>query len=298
MPSSIVVSVRLKGILSSGPNLDEARLRRAFEAGFRAIFGTARAQDGLLSLFPPSEKVGIKINTIGGRALSTRREVSLALAGLLSDSRPNGKDVVIWDRTNRELQDAGYKLSLVGAGPKVLGTDSAGFGYDTDITSHLNIGSRFSTIQSRMVDSSISLALLKDHGMAGLTAGMKNYFGAIHNPNKYHDANCNPFVAELMDTPPIRSKHKLTILDALTVQCHRGPSFHARWAVAYESLVFSRDPVAADYVGWSIIDRLRAERGLASLKDDGREPAYIATAEKMGLGAAQESAVRVVEVEA
>ncbi len=298
MAASLVVIIRMKGILSSGSTLDQARLRRGFEAGFRALFGLSRAMDGVRSLFPDSERIGIKINTIGGRSMATRREVSLALVDTLSESRSEAQDIVIWDRTNRELQDAGYRLNLVGPGPKVLGTDSAGAGYEPDITAHLNIGSRFSTIQSRMIDASISLAVLKDHGTAGLTAGMKNYYGAIHNPNKYHDTNCDPYVAELFDAPPIRSKHRLTILDALLVQCHRGPSYHPRWAVPHESLVFSRDPVAADFIGWTVIEKLRAERGLPSLKDDGRAPAYLFTAEKMGLGVSRLEGIRVVDIEA
>lgn len=298
MSVSLVVLVRLKGILSSGSTLDQPRLRRAFEAGFRALFGLSRAMEGVRSLFLASERIGVKINTIGGRSMATRREVSFALAESLTGSKAEAENIVIWDRTNRELEDAGYRLNLAGPGPRVLGTDSAGIGYEPDITSHLNIGSRFSTIQSRMVEASISLAVLKDHGTAGLTAGMKNYFGAVHNPNKYHDTNCDPYVAELFDAPPVKSKHRLTVLDALLVQCHRGPSYHARWAVPYESLIFSRDPVAADFMGWTVIEKLRAERGLPSLKDDGREPAYLFTAEKMGLGASHQDAVRIVDVEA
>ncbi len=298
MPVSQVVFVRLKGVLSSGTELDQARLRRGFEAGFRALLGADRAADAVLSVFPSSERIGLKINTIGGRSISTRREVSLALAGILTETRRGAKDLVIWDRTNRELQDAGYRLNLAAPGPKVLGTDSAGLGYETEIVSHLNIGSRFSTVLTRMIDASISLAILKDHGTAGLTAGLKNYFGAIHNPNKYHDTNCDPYVAELFDAAPIKTRHRLTIIDALTVQCHRGPSFHARWAVPSETLIFSRDPVAADFAGWKLLEKLRAEKGLPSLKEDGREPAYLFTAEKMGLGAAHDDGLRIVDVEA
>jgi uncharacterized protein (DUF362 family) len=298
MSVSQVVFVRLKGILASGSAPDQDRLRRGFEAGFRALLGKERAADAIASVFPPSERIGVKINTIGGRSISTRREVSLALAGLLSETRRGARDIVIWDRTNRELQDAGYRLNLVGPGPKILGTDSAGLGYEPEIVSHLNIGSRFSTIQTRMIDASISLAILKDHGTTGVTAGLKNYFGAIHNPNKYHDTNGDPYVAELFDTPAVKAKHRLTILDALTVQCHRGPSYHPRWAVPFEALIFSLDPVAADFAGWKVIEKLRSERGLPSLKEDGREPAYLFTAERMGLGAAREDGLRTLDVEA
>jgi len=298
MPASPVVIVRLKGILSSGSSLDGARLRRGFEAGLKALLGTDRPGEAVGALFSSSDRVGLKINAIGGRSLATPPEVSLALAGLLADNGLSEKNIIIWDRTNRELREAGYRLNLADRGPRIFGTDSAGVGYDPDIVSHLNIGSRFSAIQSRLTGASISLAVLKDHGTAGLTAGMKNYYGAIHNPNKYHDTNCDPYVAELFDAPPIKAKHRLSILDALVVQYHRGPSFHKRWAEPYETLLFSRDPVAADFIGWTIIEKLRAAKGLPNLKEDGREPAYLFTAEKMGLGAARKDSIRIIEVEA
>jgi hypothetical protein len=65
-----------------------------------------------------------------------------------------------------------------------------------------------------------------------------------------------------------------------------------------ETLVFSRDPVAADSVGHGIIERLRAGADLPSLKEEGREPSYLRTAERMGLGAARGENIRVFEVEA
>ena len=82
------------------------------------------------------------------------------------------------------------------------------------------------------------------------------------------------------------------MIDALSVQFHRGPSYHARWAAKFGGLVFSLDPVAADVAGWKIVDRLRQEAGLPTLTAEGRPPGYLATAEKMGLGA---SAAEVVE---
>jgi uncharacterized protein (DUF362 family) len=134
--------------------------------------------------------------------------------------------------------------------------------------------------------------------MAGVTAGMKNYFGTIHNPNKYHDFNCDPFIAELFETKLIMKKHKLSILDSLVVQYHRGPSYHASWAEKYEALIFSLDPVAADFVGWQVIEKLRAKKGLPTLKEENREPTYLKTAEKKGLGKANRNEIKIIEEEA
>jgi len=295
MAKSQVVIVRAAGLIDPGVSADQAKILRMFRRGFELLTREQEERNAIRAIFRPDDRVGIKVNTIGGRAISTRPEVSLSLAALLSRNGSPDKNIVVWDRTNRELRDAGYKLAASADGFRVFGTDTDGAGYGQELVSHLNIGSLFSKIQTDFVTASISLAILKDHGMAGITAGMKNYFGAVHNPNKYHDFRCNPFVPEVFDSPPVKGKHKISILDCLLVQYHRGPSFHAQWAERYGGFVLSLDPVAADRVGWALIERFRAAKGLPSLAEEGREPVYLATAEKMGLGRADLGEIETVE---
>jgi uncharacterized protein (DUF362 family) len=297
MAKSRVILVRGRGVMNQEGDIDQAKLLEMFNRGFQLLTDIRDPEESLRLLFSADDKIGIKINTISGKMLSTRPEVSFSLAKLLLKAGTSERNIIIWDRTNRELKDAGYRLNFSGSGFRVFGTDTQGVGYTPDLVSHLNIGSLFSSIQSDMASASISLAVLKDHGMAGVTAGMKNYFGAIHNPNKYHDSNCNPFVAELFDTDFIKKKHKLTILDCLIVQYHRGPSYNPRWAERYEALVFSLDPVAADSVGWQLIEKLRAGNKLPSLEEEHRAPLYLSTAERMGLGKSNPREIQVIENE-
>ena len=268
-----------------------------YARGLTSLSGQAQPDDALRFFFKDRDRIGIKVNTIGGRAISTTPATSLPLANLLVASGWNANTVLIWDRTNRELKEAGYSLNMNQTGIKVYGTDTTGVGYNRTLTAYLNIGSLFSSIFTNTITASISLAVLKDHGLAGVTGGMKNYFGAIHNPNKYHDNNCDPFVAELIGTPLIRNKHRISILDALKVQYHRGPSSHPQWAENYGALVFSKDAVAADTVGWQIIKKLRAKKGLPSLEEEQRPPRYLYTAEKMGLGTSNLKKIRIIEIE-
>lgn len=292
---SRVIVVKARGLLTQTGEAKKQRLIRLYETGMKMLLQKDDLRECWRSLFDDKERLGIKINTIGGRKISTPPDISLCLADLISASGLSPDRIVIWDRTNRELRAAGYKLNLNGKGVKVYGTDANGVEYERELVSHFNIGSLFSQIQSRHITSSVSLAILKDHGLAGVTASMKNYFGVIHNPNKYHDKNCNPFVAELFDTDLIKKKHRLSIIDATVVQYHRGPSYHAKWAEQHESLVFSLDPVAADTVGWKIIEDLRSKKGLPSLKEENREPIYLKTAETMGLGKATFQKIQVLE---
>jgi uncharacterized protein (DUF362 family) len=295
MAAARVVIVTAGNLWTSTGAVDPTVITKMFARGFALLTGEKDESRAVSSLFRPDDRVGIKVNTIGGKALSTRPEVALPLASWLSRNGLQDKNLFIWDRTTRELRDAGYATSAERSGIKVFGTDTDGVGYETGLVSHLGVGSLFSKIQTEFATASISLAILKDHGLAGITAGLKNYFGAIHNPNKYHDFHCNPFVAEVFDAPPIKGKHKVSIIDALVVQFHKGPSYHARWAAKYGRLIFSLDPVAADSVGWSIIEQLRANDGLPTLKEEGREPAYLATAEKMGLGRVGLGSIETVE---
>lgn len=297
MIQSKVALIRGKGVISSGRDLDQAKITAMLRRGVQIVCGSLNEKNGFNGLFSRTDRVGIKINTIGGRNISSRPELSLALAGLLAESGLQEKNIVIWDRTNRELKESGYRLSDSARDLKIFATDTVGAGYETELVSHLSIGSLFSTIQTNFVTSSISLAILKDHGLAGVTAGMKNYFGAIHNPNKYHDFHCDPFVAELFDTSIIKQKHRISILDALIVQYHRGPSYHPAWAEACGILIFGLDAVAVDSVGWQLIEKLRAGKGLASLKEEKREPSYLWTAERMGLGRAASEKIQIIEDE-
>jgi uncharacterized protein (DUF362 family) len=264
--------------------------------GFALLTGEEDGAAAVSSLFRSDDRVGIKVNTIGGWALSTRPEVAHALAAWLSGNGLQERNLFIWDRTTRELREAGYAAGAGRSGVKIFGTDTEAVGYESDLVSHLGVGSLFSRNQTEFATASISLAILKDHGLAGITAGMKNYFGAIHNPNKYHDSRCDPYVAEVFDAPPVKSRHRLSILDALVVQYHRGPSFHPRWAANYGGLIFSVDPEAADSVGRTVVERLRAAGGLPTLEDEGRAPIYLGTAERMGLGRADPARIETIEV--
>ncbi len=295
MAVSRVVVVKSARAWTSAGDLDPRVVGRMFSRGLELLTGEREEARAVAALFRPTDLVGIKVNTIGGRPISTRPEVAAALASWLVRGGLAERNIIVWDRTTRELRDAGYAMAKGWSGIRVFGTDADGVGYEPGLVSHLNVGSLFSRILTEITTASISLAILKDHGLAGVTAGLKNYFGAIHNPNKYHDDRCDPFVAEVFDAPPVKTRHRLSVIDALTVQFHKGPSYHARWAARLGGLLFSLDPVAADSVGWRVIEGLRAEAGLPTLGEEGRTPGYLATAERMGLGQAGASAIETIE---
>jgi uncharacterized protein (DUF362 family) len=126
----------------------------------------------------------------------------------------------------------------------------------------------------------INMALLRPHGMAGVTLIGKNHFGSVHfpkdggwSPRTLHNSvmrtqavgSYNPLV-ELMGHRHLGGKTMLYLLDGLyTAEQNEGnvfkwASFGDHWA---SSLVASQDPVAIDSVG---IDILRSEPRATQLR--------------------------------
>jgi uncharacterized protein (DUF362 family) len=140
------------------------------------------------------------------------------------------------------------------------------------------VGSRLSKILTRSTKVLINLPVLKDHDGAGVTIALKNMYGVVHNPNKYHPNGCDPYVADLNMLPEIRSRLRLHLCDATTAMYEGGPAFKPEHSWKMNALLVSEDPVALDATGWRIIESKRAEKGLKTLAADKREPRYIATA--------------------
>jgi uncharacterized protein (DUF362 family) len=125
---------------------------------------------------------------------------------------------------------------------------------------------------------------LKDHDLCGVSLSLKNFYGAIHNPNKYHDHGCDPYIADVNAHPYIKDKLRLVICDGLIGQCNGGPGYKPQWAWPYSGLLLSRDPVAIDRTGCHIIEEQRKATGLQSLAAAGRPAKHIQTAAQRGLG--------------
>jgi uncharacterized protein (DUF362 family) len=239
------------------------------------------------SLFSPGEKIGIKLSCLPGKPLSSSYGLVMAIVDSLRSSGIAARDIYIWERTGRELERAGFRVGQPGV--RIVGTDSFshGDGYSDAIEFAGSVGTRFSRIMEH-VDALINVPVLKDHDLSGVSISMKNFYGAIYNPNKFHRNNCDPYIAELCTHPLIKRKQRLIVCDASRVQVNNGPAFYPRYAWEYGGILVSRDPVALDYLGWRIIEARRKELNLPSLKAVKREPAYIQTAARLKLGVIDE----------
>ncbi len=292
-PSRAVVALaRREGMLAADGAFDAAKLRAALEAAVARAAGEETAAGAMRKLFRPKDVVGIKVNCIAGRGLSTRPEVALALAALVQKAGVPPEQVVVWDRTSRELKGVGYAINA-GSGVRVLGTDGD---WDPKAREWGPAASRFSRLLVEDLTAVIDLGLMKDHGLAGVSLGLKNWYGVVNNPNKLHAEGCNPFVPHLAASPEIAGKWRLTVVDATVAQCHGGPGYAPAWAFPFQGFLASTDRVACDAVGWQLLEERRKEKGLPPLAAQGREPKYIRAAEALGLGVAEPSRIEVARV--
>jgi uncharacterized protein (DUF362 family) len=290
-PAPRVVIAQNPKVLGPDGAVDTTLLDELLDSAVETLIGTDRLS-AWKSLFGPGDSVGIKVNCLAGRGLSTHPELVRVIVGKLTRAGVSEENIIVWDRTDRDLRRAGFEIRRTGTGWRCYGTNGD---YDTgELEFAGSVGSLFSPILSRKTTAVINVPVLKDHDLAGVTLGMKNFYGAIHNPNKYHDNNCSPYVADLNSHPFIRDKLRLVITDALVAQYHGGPSFKPPYSWHFSGVIAARDQVAHDAVGWRLIEEKRKEAGLPSLTESERRPAYIEKAAELGLGVADYDGIEVL----
>ncbi len=256
--------------------VDSSRMLALLDRGVQTLFDLDHPAEAWKKVVRPGQRVGLKVNTLGGRGMSTNVQLVEAVCERLQETGIKASDIIIWDRDTGELERVGFRVSDTANRVQCFGTDRAG--YEDELSSYGSVGSRLSKILTRRCDVLINVPLLKDHDSAGVTAALKNMYGVIHNPNKLHPNGCNPYIADLNMLPAIRTKMRLTICDATTACYEGGPGFKPQYSWRDNSLLLSQDPVSLDHTAWQLIERKRAEKGLKTLEADGRAPRYIATA--------------------
>ncbi len=272
------------------------KLSLMLDKAMKSLYGTEDVIDAWKMVVSPNDIVGLKVNCLSGKRMSTSVELVNAVVKKICEAGVKRKNIIIWDRMDIDLEKAGYRINIKGNDVKCFGNDTAGFG--SELAIYGEIGSLLSRTLTDYCSVIINLPVLKDHGIVGITISMKNFFGAIHNPNKYHEKIGDPYIADLWMIPDIKNKTGLIICDALTAQYEGGPPYKPQWIWDFNGIIIGKDPVALDYVGWHILEEKRKERGLTSFKDAKREPNYINTAADSNhkIGTNDPDKIEIIEV--
>jgi uncharacterized protein (DUF362 family) len=264
------------------------------ELGLRRLSNAKDPRAALARWVRPSDTVALKVNCLAGRQMSTHLELTETLVALLEGTGLRRSHCLVFDRADIDLRRAGYPIRTTGSDFRSMGNDRAG--YERELRVMPTGASRFSRVVTHKASVLINMPILKDHGIAGVSGALKNNFGLIHNPNKFHLHGCDPFVAEVNSWDFVHRKQRLVVCDALRVQVEGGPGLHAAGAMDYGGILLGTDPVALDLVAWELLEKLRKQKKLPSLTQDKRRPVHILTAAKHGLGVGDRRKIKLIEV--
>ncbi|HPA86273.1 MAG TPA: DUF362 domain-containing protein [Bacteroidales bacterium] len=285
------------------------------------LTGAARTEDAWRLFVSPGEKIGLKVNPVAGRLLSTSHAVVQSVVRQLTESGIDRKDILIWDRRDMELKDTGFTAENY-PGITIRGTecqDSGGsftdengklYGernidkewyywadvegeYDAETMPYMINGGKYSyftKIVTREVDKIINIPVLKNAG-ASITNAMKNLaFGSVTNTGRLHASLWNETCAEVCAFSPLRDKVVLNISDGLRGCFNGGPGASPQFICNYNTILVSSDPVAMDRIAYDIVAAKRIEEGIQ------REPtpgvlSFLSMASSLGLGIADKERI-------
>ena len=274
----------------------------------------------------PGERIGLKVNPVAGKSLSTSHEVVRAVIAQLEESGIDRSQLTIWDRREFELTDVGFTAENY-PGIRIVGTeqmDKDGLYYGKDgklygehmidrewyywadvegeydeytMPYMVNGGkySYFTKIVTQDLDKIINIPILKNAGMT-VTLALKNLaFGAVSNTGRLHAKLWNETCAQVCAFAPIRDKVVLNIVDGIKGCFNGGPGANPQFFCDYHTIITGTDAVAVDRIGYDIVLAKRIAEGL---QKEGSPTAleFMLQAERLGLGVADRAKINLNEV--
>jgi hypothetical protein len=285
-PASQVVIVenqRATTAFQARPDIVAEMLRR----GITHMTGEANTRDAWLSLISTQDVVGLKIYSRPGPNSGTRPAVVRALAQSLLAAGVPARQIIIWDRDEKDLRDAGFFQLGEELGVRVAAAVSAGWDaehfYDTPLIGNLVYGDleferksdgvgRKSHVSRLLTDSLtkiINVTPLLNHNQAGVCGNLYSLaMGSTDNIQRFVGDYSRLAVAvpELYALPELGDRVVLNITDALLCQYEGGQRGLLHYSVMLNQLRFSRDPVALDALSLKELDAQRRKTKAPNLR--------------------------------
>jgi uncharacterized protein (DUF362 family) len=314
------------GTASVAGKVAGSKVKAAVDRGMSELTGEKDVRAAWRQFVSPSDIVGIKVNPIGGKILSTKPEVVDAIIEGLLAAGVAKANIVIWDRRHFQLADAGFTPERF-PGIRILGTETKGpngdfwdekgelwskdnidrealpyvaeteMKYDRDTMPYMiNEGkhSYFTRLATSVCTKIINVPILKNAGQTA-TCCLKNLsYGSLSNTGRLH-ALWMKSVAEPCAFPCLRDKAVLNIADGLQSCYDGGPGANPKFVWDANIMLFGTDPVAVDAVAHDCIVKERMARGVQQLESK-RESEFIYIAEGLGLGVADRGKIKVADV--
>jgi hypothetical protein len=314
-----------------GDKFDGKVVGEMVQKGLQNLTGK-NAKDSFRLFFQPTDVVGLKVNPVGAPLISTRLElVDAVVAWLVAGGLPR-KNIVIWDRFDYMLKDAGFTperfpgVTIEGlqtmdengnkwrdkngnhvsidnfdrevfylAKGAVWQSDRNQTNEEGYLNQHVFNGdySYFGKLITKKLTKIVNLAAYKNTGPAISMATKNIGYGSICNTGRLHASMSLKLNTEVHAAPVIREKLVLNITDGLRGQYDGGPDKNAQFVYPNHSLYFATDPFALDMVGHQEIVAKRKASGIA-VNEHPKFTDYLHYAERLGLGIASPDKIRIV----
>lgn len=269
-PESPVVRISSDRILPVRV-VQRSLLKDSISQGMMLLTGTHDVRDAWHAVLKPEDKILIKFNQSGAPMIGTSQPFAEVLLKMLLEAGWPPEQILMLEA---EVSD--YNL------PATRKVDMRWQGRVVDF------GKSGKDVFLACLDEAtaiINVPFLKTHHLATTTGCLKNLsHGLIRHPARFHADGCDPAIAEIVASEPIRSKLRLNICNALRAVFRKGPDAGEDDIHNAGTILLARDPVACDAVGYGLLNEIRSLRGLSPLLPGARIPRQLATATRLGLG--------------
>jgi len=310
---------------------DPQVIQKMVENGITKLTGKGM-KDSFGLFFNRQDVVGLKVNPVGPPLINTHHEVVDAVIEWLSGNGLPKQNIVIWDRFDYMLTDAGFTetrfpgvrieglqtmdekgnnwrdkngnhLSIDNFDKDVYyfarGVVGKGVpGYKTDefyLNQHVFNGeySYFGKLITQKLTKIINLAAYKNTGN-GISMATKNMgYGSVCNTGRLHNPLFFNVCTEVLAAPMLRDKLVLNVTDGIRGQYDGGPDKNAQFVYPNNSLYFATDPFSLDMICHQEIIAKRKEMGI-QVNENPRFTEYLYYAEQLKLGVADPKKITVV----
>ncbi len=304
-----------------------------FRKGLASLTGKNPAEAFSL-FFEKTDVVGIKVNPVGPGLIATRPEVVDAVIAWLEAGGIPRKQIVIWDRFDYMLKDAGFtEKRFPGIRIEGLQTmdEAAAEGkrgnkhwltpeghhisegnFDKEVFYFVDVDgpktkpylnqhvfngkySYFGKLLTKELTKIINIPVFKNTGN-GISIATKNLgYGSICNTGRLHKPLFFSVCTEVLAFPCIRNKLVLNVADGLRGQFDGGPMPVAKFVREYNTLHMSTDPFALDAVCHREMVVERKKQGVR-VNENPVYTEYLRYAQKLGLGITRAESIQYVQV--
>ncbi len=297
---SRVVVARDAALDGAGSHLDESRVLALLDRAVTSYFGRNKPIEAWQLIgFPHVFKnrvVGIKVNGLGGKGISSHAVLVHAICERLQQAGVSAGNIVVWDRNAQDLEACGLKITTDRNKVRCFGNDVSGFEAEPDTFGVARV--RLSKILTRECKVVINVPILKDDALVGMAFSMENMFGAVDRTDTLDANHGNPGIADLNCIPNIREKLCFTIGDASSSVYDGGPTFHRERLWYPNALIVSEDRVAVDRIACQMLEKKRGAMKLPTFAAARRPASYIDTAADSAhkLGVSDPKRIQLIEV--